>query len=86
MAVALRVYAVQLALNALWSWLFFAWRLGFWAFLDVVILWACILGTMILFWRIRRAAAILLVPYLLWVAFAACLTFAVWRLNLGLLS
>lgn len=83
---ALTVYVAQLGLNALWSWLFFAWREGRWAFVEVIILWAAILLTMVLFWRIRRAAAVLLVPYLLWVSFAACLTFAVWRLNPGLLS
>lgn len=83
---ALAVYALQLALNALWSWLFFAWRQGAWAFAEVLLLWASILVTIVLFWRIRPAAGILLLPYFLWVSFASCLTFAVWRLNPGLLS
>ncbi|HVU47666.1 MAG TPA: TspO/MBR family protein [Terracidiphilus sp.] len=83
---ALAVYALQLALNALWSWLFFAWRQGWWAFVGVLVLWACILATIVLFWRVKPAAAILLVPYFLWVSFASCLTFAVWRLNPRLLS
>jgi benzodiazapine receptor len=83
---ALAVYLVQLALNALWSWLFFAWREGRWAFVEVVVLWAAILLTIVLFWRVRRIAAVLLVPYFLWVSFAACLTYAVWKLNPGLLS
>ena len=83
---ALAVYVVQLALNALWSWIFFAWREGRWAFVEVLVLWAFVLLTVILFWRVRRAAGMLLVPYLLWVSFAACLTFAVWRLNPRLLS
>jgi tryptophan-rich sensory protein len=83
---ALAVYALQLALNALWSWLFFAWRQGSGAFIEVLVLWVCILATILLFWRVRRAAAILLVPYLLWVSYASCLTFAVWRLNPRLLS
>lgn len=85
-AAALAVYLIQLFLNALWSWIFFAWREGCWAFVEILILWAFILLTIGLFWRIRRAAALLLVPYFLWVSFAAFLTYAVWRLNPHLLS
>ena len=44
------------------------------------------LATIALFWRVRKPAALLLVPYFLWVSFAACLTFAVWKLNPRLLS
>lgn len=83
---ALSAYAAQLALNALWSWLFFAWREGKWAFVEILVLWSLILLTIILFGKIRRAAAMVLVPYFLWVSFATCLTFAVWRLNPHLLS
>ena len=84
--IALTVYAVQLVLNALWSWLFFAWRQGQWAFVEVLALWAFIVLTVFLFWRVRKMAALLLVPYLLWVSFASLLTFAVWRMNPQLLS
>lgn len=83
---ALTVYTVQLALNALWSWLFFAWREGRWAFVEVLVLWALIFLTIVLFWRVRKAAALLLIPYFFWVSFASCLTFALWRSNPGLLS
>ena len=83
---ALALYLVQLALNALWSWLFFAWREGRWAFIEVVVLWGAIVLTIVFFWRVRRAAALLLVPYLLWVSFASYLTFSVWKLNPRLLS
>jgi tryptophan-rich sensory protein len=79
--IALTAYVLQLALNALWSWLFFAWHDGRWAFVEVIALWGFILLTIVLFWRVSRAAAILLLPYFLWVSFASCLTFAVWRLN-----
>lgn len=82
---ALTTYLLQLALNALWSWLFFAWHEGRWASVEVIALWAFILLTMALFWRVSRAAALLLLPYFLWVSFASCLTFAVWRLNPRLL-
>lgn len=79
--VALGVYGVQLALNALWSWLFFAWHQGRWAFGEILILWVFIVATVVLFWRIRRLAAVLLLPYLAWVSFAACLAYTVWQLN-----
>lgn len=78
---ALGLFVVQLAANALWSWLFFAWRQGAWAFAEVLLLWALIVATLVSFHRIRALAAMLLVPYLAWVSFAAMLTFAVWRLN-----
>lgn len=83
---ALSLFLVQLALNALWSWLFFAWRLGALASAEVVVLWALILATAVAFWRVRRLAGLLLVPYLLWVGYAAALTVAIWRLNPGVLG
>jgi translocator protein len=79
--VALTLFLVQLALNALWSWLFFGWHRGALAFADVLLLWALILATLVCFWRIRPIAGALLVPYLLWVSFASALNFSVWRLN-----
>lgn len=82
---ALAVFVVQLAVNALWSWLFFAWHLGAWAFADVLLLVLLIVGTIGLFRRVRPLAAWLMLPYLLWVAFASALTWAVWRANPGVL-
>lgn len=78
---ALVLFIVQLVFNALWSWLFFAWRRGALAFADVLILWCLIAATLIAFWRLSKVAGALLVPYLGWVTFAAMLTFAVWRRN-----
>lgn len=78
---ALTLFFVQLALNTLWSWLFFGWRLGGPAFVDVLVLWALIIATLIAFWRHSPLAGALLIPYLLWVSFAAALNFTVWRLN-----
>ena len=78
---ALTLFLVQLAANALWSWLFFGWHLGAWAFADIVLLWALIVATLIAFWRISRLAGALLVPYLLWVSFASVLNYSVWQLN-----
>lgn len=83
---ALALFIVQLAVNALWSWLFFAWRLGGPAFAEVLLLWCLIVATVIAFRRISALAAVLLLPYLAWVTFASGLTYAVWRLNPALLG
>ena len=82
---ALTLFLVQLALNALWTWLFFAWRDGALAFAEIVVLWVFILATAIAFWRVRPAAGALLVPYLAWVGYAAALTWSLWQRNPGVL-
>ena len=79
--VALSFFLLQLAFNALWAWLFFAWNLGALAFADIVVLWLLIVATLISFWRVSRLAGALLAPYLLWVSFAAGLNYSVWQLN-----
>jgi tryptophan-rich sensory protein len=78
---ALAVFLLQLAVNALWSWLFFGWHMGGWAFADILVLLALIVATMVLFARIHRGAAWLLVPYLAWVSFASALNYSVWQRN-----
>jgi tryptophan-rich sensory protein len=78
---ALAAFLVQLAVNALWSWLFFAWGRGSLAFGEVVLLFALVGVTAVLFWRVRRLAAALLLPYWLWVGFATALTYAIWQRN-----
>lgn len=83
---ALGLFVVQLGANALWSWLFFAWQLGGLAFAEVLLLWSLIAATILAFWRIRPLASLLLVPYLLWVAFASALNFRLWQLNPALLG
>jgi benzodiazapine receptor len=83
---ALSLFFVQLCLNGLWSWLFFAWQRGAWALGEVVILWVVILATLVAFWRVRPLAGMLLLPYLAWVSFAAALTFALWQSNPAALS
>ncbi|MBN2866600.1 MAG: tryptophan-rich sensory protein [Thiotrichales bacterium] len=79
--IALGLFLVQLATNAIWSWFFFVWQLGAIALLNIVILWILILATMVAFWQVQRFAAVLLVPYLAWVSFAGFLNYAVWQLN-----
>ena len=78
---ALTLFLLQLTVNALWSWLFFAWHLGALAFANIVLLWLLIVVTLISFWRIRPLAGALLIPYLLWVSFASALNWSVWQLN-----
>ena len=78
---ALTLFLVQLALNALWSWLFFGWHRGALAFADILALLALIVATLFAFWRIKPLAGVLMVPYLLWVTFASALNYSVWQLN-----
>lgn len=78
---ALTLFLIQLVFNALWSWLFFAWRLGGPAFADIAVLWALVLATCLAFWRHNRLAGAMLIPYLLWVSFAGALNLALWRMN-----
>ena len=74
--VPLTLFAVQLALNALWSWIFFAWQRGSLAQLEIVLLLVMIALTLVAFWRVRPLAGALLLPYLAWVSYATALTFA----------
>lgn len=78
---AIRLFAVQLALNGLWSMVFFVARSPRWAMVEIVFLWAAIALTMRAIWKITPGAALLLVPYLLWTSFAVTLNYRIWRLN-----
>ncbi len=79
--VDIALFLAQLAVNALWSWLFFAWSLGALAFIDILFLIALVVATIVCFWRVRPLAGLLLVPYLLWISFAAALNYSIWHLN-----
>ena len=78
---ALILFLLQLAFNALWSWIFFAWHLGAMAFAEILVLWIFIVATLVSFWRVRTLAGLLLIPYLLWVTFASVLNYSLWQLN-----
>jgi translocator protein len=78
---ALIFFCIQLVLNFFWTFFFFEWRLLGWAFIEILILWFCILGTILLFAKVNKMAAWLLVPYISWVSFAAMLNFSYWQLN-----
>ena len=79
--VPLALFALQLAFNAAWSWLFFGLHSPGAALVDVVLLWVAIAATIPAFWFRSTVAGLLLVPYLAWVSFAAALNFAIWQLN-----
>ncbi|HVP83612.1 MAG TPA: TspO/MBR family protein [Rhizomicrobium sp.] len=75
------IYGLQLALNFAWSFIFFGSHLIGLAVFDILLLWLAILWNIVIFWRVDRVAAALLVPYLAWVSFASALNIAVWQLN-----
>ncbi len=79
------LYLAHLGVNAVWSWLFFAWRMGAVAFGWILLLMAMVFAMIRTFRRIRPATAWLLWPYLAWLIFAAALAFYVWQRNPGLL-
>ena len=75
------VFVLQLGLNMLWSFIFFGRRSPLGALIEIVFLWIAIVATMLAFWKVSRLASLLLLPYLLWVSFAAALNLQIWRLN-----
>ncbi len=78
---ALTLYGIQLALNLLWSFIFFGLQEIGWALVEIVILLLAILATMVQFWRLDRFAGLLFLPYALWVTYATVLTATLWWLN-----
>jgi tryptophan-rich sensory protein len=79
--IALTLFSAQLVLNVLWSIIFFSLKSPFYAFIEIVILWTAILFTIIWFRKISKTAGYLLVPYILWVSFAAVLNLSIFLLN-----
>ena len=80
-SLAMALWGVQLVLNACWSWLFFGLRRMDLALFDLVLLWLAIFGFIVVAWPVSALAAILFVPYLLWVSTAGLLNLSVMRLN-----
>jgi len=78
---ALGLFVLQWVLNALWTPLFFGLHRAGLALVDIFGLWLVLAATLVAFWRVRRAAGVLLLPYLAWVTFATALNFTIWRLN-----
>jgi benzodiazapine receptor len=71
----------QLGLNVAWSGLFFGLRSPLLGLVEIGLLWVAILVNIVVFWRVRKASGLLLVPYIAWVSFAAALNYNVWILN-----
>lgn len=78
---ALIIFSIQLALNIAWSILFFGLHLPLYAFLEILLLWISISLTISRFYRISKPAALMMLPYLAWVSFAAVLNLAIVLLN-----
>jgi translocator protein len=78
---ALLIFFAQLALNLAWAFLFFGFRAPFAALVEISVLWVAIILTTVAFNSHSRVAALLLVPYLTWVTFAAALNAAIWLMN-----
>jgi benzodiazapine receptor len=79
--IAFTLFGVQLFLNALWSILFFGLRSPLLAFVEIILLWFAILYMILIFYKINKNSAYLLIPYILWVSFAAVLNFFLFYLN-----
>lgn len=79
--IAIYIFAGQLVLNALWSVAFFGLRSPIAGLIEIIILWIAIVATILSFMKISRTAAYLLIPYILWVSFAAFVNFSIWGLN-----
>lgn len=73
----------QLIVNISWSIVFFGAKQAGYAFLDIILLWGVILATIVMFYRVSRLAAVLMLPYIVWVSFAAYLNGAIYFLNRG---
>lgn len=83
-ALPLRIFLVQLLLNAAWSAIFFGMHKLLLSSIEILLLWAAILATILVFRPVSRLAAWLLVPYLAWVTYASALNITIWRLNPGI--
>ncbi|HOW58617.1 MAG TPA: tryptophan-rich sensory protein [Candidatus Omnitrophota bacterium] len=78
---ALAFFLAQLALNSLWSFVFFGLRSPFYGLLEIFVLWIAILITILQFLKISKLAAALMIPYLLWVSYASGLNLGIFLLN-----
>jgi tryptophan-rich sensory protein len=80
--IGLLIFGIQLVLNIFWSFLFFGLRSPYYGFVEIIFLWLAILLTIVQFRKISKTASYLLIPYILWVSFAALLNYNLWTLNM----
>ncbi|MBP8034317.1 MAG: tryptophan-rich sensory protein [Bacteroidia bacterium] len=78
---AIVIFCIQLLLNFCWSFIFFKFQLLGLAFIEIILMWASILTMIIVFFEINKKAALIQIPYLLWVSFASVLNGSIWFLN-----
>jgi len=78
---AIGLFMVQITLNFFWSLVFFRWQSPQWAFVEIILMWIAIFLTIRSFYQINKMAGYLLIPYILWVSFAAFLNYTIWQLN-----
>lgn len=78
---ALAIFIVQLALNVLWSLVFFGLKAPGWALAEILVLWASIVLTIVWFYEVVPFSGLLLLPYLAWVSLAAILNYSIWQMN-----
>lgn len=74
-------FSFQLILNVAWSAIFFGMKKPSFAFIEIILLWISIIINIVVFYSISNISSYLLIPYLLWVSFAAVLNFSIWNLN-----
>ena len=79
--IAIGVFAIQIILNFFWSIIFFGFRSLSGGLIEIIIMWIAILINIILFYRISKAAGILLIPYIIWVTIATFLNYSIFLLN-----
>lgn len=78
---ALMLFIIQLALNIMWSVIFFGLHAPLAAFIEIIVLWLMIAATAVYFYKVSVPAGVLMLPYILWVGFAAVLNFSIYALN-----
>ena len=78
---AIYFFSAQMVLNIAWSFFFFYLQKPLYSFIEIIILWAAILGTIITFYKVDKRTFYLLLPYILWVSFAAFLNYMIFYLN-----
>jgi tryptophan-rich sensory protein len=79
--IALIIFGIHLVLNMLWSVMFFGLKSPLLGLIEILILWFAIILTVYFFWKVSKPAALLLIPYFLWVSFATFLMYSIWKLN-----
>ena len=78
---AIRIFVIQFILNLCWSYIFFNLHFLGWAFIEIILMWVAILTMIICFYKVNKTAALLQIPYFLWVSFASILNYNIYLLN-----